>query len=155
MNSIDVVKLNHNGQEVFRYPGWVLSRRAESITLEAFFSWGDTPVEDILLQQGDRFVETYFTDRWYNIFEIYAHDSGVLKAYYCNIGSPAQISYETVSYRDLALDLLVMPDGRQILLDEDEFQQLSLPDQDRQQALSGLAALREEIPQILSAANRS
>ena len=155
MNSIDVVKLNYNGQEVFRYPGWVLSRRSESITLEAFFSWDDTPVEDIILQRGDRFVETYFTDRWYNIFEIYAHESGVLKAYYCNIGYPAQITDGMVSYRDLALDLLVMPDGRQFLLDEDEFQQLSLPDQARQQALSGLAALREEVRQRLSSAYRS
>ena len=154
MNSIDVVKLNHSGREVFRYPGRVLSRSVHSITLEAFFSWGDTPVEDITLQRGDRFVETYFTNRWYNIFEIYAHDSGVLKAYYCNIGYPAQITDGTVSYRDLELDLLVLPDGRQVLLDEDEFQQLNLPDQARQQALSGLVDLREEFRRKNSVSHR-
>jgi len=152
MNPIDVIKLNHRGREVFRYPGWVLSRSETSITLEAYFSWGDTPVEGIILQRGDRFVETYFTDRWYNIFEIYAHDTGVLKAYYCNIGTPAQIAGQSVSYRDLALDLLVLPDGRQILLDEDEFQQLNLPADTRQQALAGLAALRDEVCQIISSA---
>jgi len=154
MTSIDVVKLNHNGREVFRYPGWVLSRSQHSITLEAFFSWDDTPVEDILLQRGDRFVETFFTDRWYNIFEIYAHDTGMLKAYYCNIGTPAQITDGTVSYKDLALDLLVLPDGRQILLDEDEFLQLSLSAHARQQALSGLAALRKEFRQQHSTSHR-
>ena len=31
-----------------------------------------------------------------------------------------------MSYVDLALDLLVYPDGRQLVLDEDEFQALSL-----------------------------
>ncbi|HSG25358.1 MAG TPA: DUF402 domain-containing protein [Anaerolineales bacterium] len=154
MNSIDVVKLNHSGLEVFRYPGWVLSRSADSITLEAFFSWGDTPVDEIILHRGDRFVETYFTDRWYNIFEIFAHDTGALKAYYCNIGYPAQITDGSVSYRDLALDLLILPDGRQVLLDEDEFQQLNLPDQARQQALSGLADLQEEFRRKISASHR-
>ena len=153
MTSIDVVKLDHNGREVFRYPGWVLARTLDTITLEAFFSWGDTPVEEIVLQRGDRFVEAYFTDRWYNIFEIYAHDTGVLKAYYCNIGYPAQITDGTVSYRDLALDLLVMPDGQQVLLDEDEFQQLNLPDHAKQQALSGLADLRDMIRQKISSAH--
>ncbi len=150
MDSIDVVKLDHTGREVFRYPGWVLARDARSITLEAFFSWGDTPVEEVILQRGDRFIETYYTDRWYNIFEIYAHDSGKLKAYYCNIGCPAQIDAHAVSYRDLALDLLVLPDGRQFVLDEDEFWQLSLPERTRQQALTGLETVRKEMIDLVS-----
>lgn len=143
MNKIDVVKLDPNGREVFRYPGWELARNDYSITLEAFFSWGDTPVREVLLQQGDRFVETYFTDRWYNIFEIYAHDTGDLKAFYCNIGFPAQITNGVVSYKDLALDLLVLPDGRQFVLDEDEFYRLGLPEPTQNRALAGLKAVQE------------
>jgi hypothetical protein len=149
MNSLDVVKLDYKGREVFRYPGWELVRESNSITLEAFFSWGDTPVKDITLQRGDRFVETYYTDRWYNIFEIFVHDSDELKAYYCNIGYPARITDRVVSYRDLALDLLVLPDGRQFVLDEDEFQQLTLSEHTRQQALAGLASVQEVLKDIL------
>ena len=154
MNKIEVVKLDHDGREVFRYPGWEVSRDAHSITLEAFYSRGDTPVDEVLLQRGDRFVETYFTDRWYNIFEIYAYATGDLKAYYCNIGFPAQITDGEVSYRDLALDLLVLPDGRQIVLDEDEFYQLVLPEPTRNQALAGLKAVQEVIKRKGSALNK-
>ena len=149
MDSIEVVKLDYMGREVFRYPGWELAREPNSITLEAFFSWGDTPVEEVILQRGDRFVETFFTDRWYNIFEIYAHDSGEIKAYYCNIGHPAQITDRVVSYRDLALDLLVLPDGRQYVLDEEEFRQLNLSAHTRQQALAGLTAVQEVMTETL------
>ena len=45
-----------------------------------------------------------------------------------------------VSYRDLALDLLVFPDGKQIVLDEDEFEALQIPQADKDEAI---AALRE------------
>ena len=155
MNTIDVVKLDHNGREVFRYPGWELARDDSSITLEAFFSWGDTPVKEVVLQRGDRFVETYFTDRWYNIFEIYAYDTGILKAYYCNIGFPARIGEGIVSYRDLALDLLVLPDGRQFILDEDEFYRLGLPEPTQNLALAGLKALQEEIKHKVPTLNQS
>lgn len=150
MNALDVIKLDHAGREVFRYPGWELARDGRSITLEAFFSWGDTPVEEVVLQQGDRFVETYFSDRWYNIFEIYDHNSGALKAYYCNIGYPAEIGLQAVSYRDLALDLLVLPDGRQFVLDEVEFVALEISPAVRDQAMEGLRAVREEIQHKLS-----
>jgi predicted RNA-binding protein associated with RNAse of E/G family len=47
---------------------------------------------------------------------------------------------DVVSYRDLALDLLVFPDGKQIVLDEDEFEVLQIPQADKENAV---AALRE------------
>jgi hypothetical protein len=42
----------------------------------------------------------------------------------------------------LALDLLVFPDGRQIVLDEDEFNALPLSEAERQSALAALAELQ-------------
>ena len=41
------------------------------------------------LRRGDRFIETYYTDRWYNIFEIHAREDDRLKGWYCNIAKPA------------------------------------------------------------------
>lgn len=46
---------------------------------------------------------------------------GVLDHYYCNIGSPGQWEDGEYRYVDLDLDVMVYPDGRHALLDEDEF----------------------------------
>jgi len=145
MKTIDVVKQDHLGREVIRYPGVVLAQDEHSIILEAVFSMGDTPVMEVVLQRGDRFIETFFSDRWYNIFEIFDHTTGDFKAYYCNIGHLAQIGDETVEYRDLALDLVVLPDGRQFVLDEKEFLDLDLAKETKCLARAGLAAVQEVI----------
>jgi hypothetical protein len=42
----------------------------------------------------------------------------------------------------LALDLLVFPDGRQMVLDEDEFAELSISAEKRAKARAALAELR-------------
>ena len=91
---------------------------------------------------GDRFIETYYFDRWYNIFEVHNRDNDQLKGWYCNIGYPAEFRENTVSYKDLALDLLVFPDGRQIVLDEDEFNEIHLNAVERRKAIDALKRLK-------------
>lgn len=144
-NKIDVVKLDHLGQEIFRYPGRVLALNDTFVRLEAFFTFGAVEVEEVVLTKGDRFIETFYFDRWYNIFEIHAGSDDRLKAYYCNIGYPAVMIDGEVSYRDLALDLLVRPDGRETVLDMDEFEALWVDNATREQALKGLAAVQAEV----------
>jgi hypothetical protein len=87
-------------------------------------------------------VETFYSDRWYNIFEIHDRDDGKLKGWYCNIGKPAVIEQDVVSYVDLALDLWVAPDGTQTILDEDELAGLKLDDEVKQMAFEGLRELQ-------------
>lgn len=118
---IIVIKLDPQGQETWRYPGQVISRTPNSILIEAFFDREDFVFHGITLRKNDRFVERYYTDRWYNIFQIHDCQDDHLKAWYCNVTTPAQISPDEISYVDLALDLLVYPDGRYLILDEDEF----------------------------------
>ena len=101
----------------------------------------------MLLGKGDRFVETYYTDRWFNIFEIHAREDDHLRGWYCNVSSPAVIVGDTIAWNDLALDLLVFPDGRQYVLDEDEFSQLELSSEQRQRALNALAELQTRFKQ--------
>ena len=74
-NSLTVIKLDLENKETWRYKGHVLARDDRSITLEAFFDREDMHFHGIFLGKGDRFVETYYTDRWYNIFEIHARDN--------------------------------------------------------------------------------
>jgi protein associated with RNAse G/E len=137
-----VLKNNPADEVVWQYEGEVLRRAENEITLEAFFNRDDLPFMDITLKRNDRFVETFYADRWYNIFEIYDRDDGKLKGWYCNIGKPAVITDDFVAYVDLALDLWVSADGRQTVLDEDELEALGLPDDLKQKAYLGLKDLQ-------------
>jgi len=139
---IKVQKKNPNGEVMFEYEGEELSRDEHSVKLEALFTREDMPFMDVVFKKGDRFVEYYYFDRWYNIFAIYDRDDGMIKGWYCNIGMPAVMEGDLVSYVDLALDLWVSTDGRQTILDEDEFRALNLDAELSAGALAGLDELK-------------
>ena len=142
MAMVTVIKLNPQREETWRYSGQVLSRDAESVLLEALFNRADLPFHGMLLRQGDRFLERYSTRHWYNIFEIHDREDDHLKGWYCNVALPAELDGDVVRYVDLALDLLVFPDGRRLVLDEDEFAALSLEEDVRQKARQALSELQ-------------
>ncbi len=144
MPVMKIQKKDPSGKVLLEYEGDVLQREGNSITLQAIFQREDMPFMDVVLKKGDRFVETFYMDRWYNIFEIYDRDNGRFKGWYCNVGKPAQIEGETLSYVDLALDLWVTPEGRQTVLDEDELGELDLDEQLTRQIYAGLHQLQEE-----------
>jgi len=148
MSDILVLKLDLERRETWRYTGKILQRWPQAVLLEARFNRDDLPFHGILLGRGDCFVEKFYSDRWYNIFEIHDRADDHLKGWYCNVTCPADLQAEQVSYVDLALDLLVFPDGRQLVLDEDEFAELQLDDVTRQGALDALAELRGKFARI-------
>jgi hypothetical protein len=139
---IIVQKRNINGDVTWQYEGVVVQRELNYVVLEALFNRPDTPFMDVLLKQNDRFVETFYNDRWYNLFEVHDRDGGQIKGWYCNIGKPAEIEDGIVSYVDLALDVWVSADGKQTVLDADEFEALELDETTRANALRGLAELK-------------
>ena len=139
---VRVQKLNLAGQLTWQYEGRVLRHEPNAVVLEAYFNRPDMPFVDTVFKQNDRFIETFYMDRWYNTFEVHDRDDGRLKGWYCNIGRPATVGPDTVSYVDLALDLWVTPDGRQTVLDEDEFEALALSAEERETARSTLRDLR-------------
>ena len=138
-----VIKRNLAGAETWRYTGRVLEALPNAITLEAHFNRPDLPFHGLVLGQGDRFVETFYTDRWYNIFEMHAREDDRLKGWYCNICLPAELDGDSLSYVDLALDLLVYSDGTQLVLDEEEFAALALASEQHEQALQALKSLQD------------
>ena len=142
MGVITVIKRNDRGQETWRYQGRRLEQADGRLVLEAFFDREDMWLQGMLLSKGDRFIETYYTDRWYNIFEIHSRDDDSLRGWYCNISRPAEIEGDAVSWIDLALDLLVFPDRRQVVLDEDEFARLEISPEERRQAQAALVELQ-------------
>ncbi|MFZ3071447.1 MAG: DUF402 domain-containing protein [Anaerolineaceae bacterium] len=101
--------------------------------VEGLFSAPERQVDRVWLRRGDRFVERYFSKRWYNIYEIHDQEGEQVKAWYCNISKPAHFSATEIRWVDLALDLLVYPDGSLRLLDQDEFAALSLDQETRRQ----------------------
>ncbi len=60
----------------------------------------------------------------------------------CNITTPPQIGDGLIAYVDLALDLLVYPDGRMLVLDEDEFTALELAEWQQKRAIAALDELK-------------
>jgi protein associated with RNAse G/E len=141
--NVKVQKRNPAGEVTYEYEGVLLHRNERSIVLEAPFDRDDMPFPDVVFKRGDRFVEYYYTDRWYNIFAVYDRDDDRLKGWYCNIGKPAIFEDSTVSYIDLALDLWVSTSGKQTILDQDEFEALELSEELRTGALKGLEELQQ------------
>lgn len=142
MPKVVVIKCNIEGEEVWRYSGLVLKHEVNMVVIEAYFNRDDLLFHGMLLGRGDRFVEAYYTDRWYNIFEIHDRVDGHLKGWYCNVTRPAVFVNGIIRYVDLALDLLVFPDGRQLVLDEDEFAALPIDVETHNQAIRALEDLR-------------
>lgn len=142
MQMILVHKLDAQGVTTLTYEAEVAERLADGVRLDARWTRPTTDLGYVIFATGDHFTEWYYTDRWYNIFEITSPD-GALKGWYCNVAAPADISDEQISCRDLLLDLWVTPDGATSVLDEDEFAaEPALDDATRDQALAGLAELQ-------------
>ena len=139
--SITVRKLNLAGEQTFAYTGIVLERSPTHVQLEARFGRARMDLGYTVFETGDRFVEWFFADRWYNIFEVHAARNDRIKGWYCNVARPAIIGDGAVSAVDLALDVWIAPDGSVQVLDEDEFAGLELSDADRRAAQAALAEL--------------
>jgi protein associated with RNAse G/E len=144
MPGVTVIKRNITGEETWRYSGQVLKKKNNALILEALFNLDDTPFMGTFLKRGDRFVEIFFSDHWYNIFEIHDRDDDSLKGWYCNIARPAVFETEDrLSFVDLALDLWIAPEGAQTVLDEDEFENLNLDGETKEKALAALDQLKK------------
>ena len=138
-----VLKLDAEGAEVFRYSGNIVRRTETSVVLEAVFDMEEREFHGLTFRRGDRFIETHYSDRWYNVLAVHDVDTGELKGWYCNISRPATILDATVSAEDLALDLVVLPNGSQFVIDEDEFAALDLGSEDRASARAALIELQQ------------
>lgn len=144
-DSTTVYKLDYQGKETWRYTGVVVGRSETWLRLEAYFNGPEGDAGYIVWRHGDRFVEYFYTDRWYNIFEIHDVTTDTIKGWYCNITYPATISTDSVSWRDLALDVWVSPKGDMMVLDEDEFAALPIDNETRNRAQAAVDDLRTQI----------
>ena len=119
---IHVRKLRPNGSQAYAWDGHVLRCDETGIVLRAPFNVDVVELGYTTFRRGDEFVEFYFWDRWFNVFQVSAPD-GTLKGWYANVGLPAELkpALGELVYIDLALDVWAEPGGSFVVLDEDEF----------------------------------
>lgn len=144
-----VIKRDAFGIKQLSYEGVVVGRSENSVCIDAAFALPDRDLGYVHLRRGDHFREWFFTDRWYNIFRVSDAETGAIKGWYCNITRPAQLAAAQVSADDLALDVFVYPNGRTLLLDEDEFAALDLPANERSRAWQAVASIKTRVEQRL------
>jgi predicted RNA-binding protein associated with RNAse of E/G family len=147
MRIANVSKLSPRGEVMITWSGRVLAQRGPEVVIEAIWQRAALDLGYVAFQPGDRFVEHFYADRGYNVFSIYAGESGAHKGWYCNITEPAELvdlpdGSLLVRAVDLALDYFRQPEGRELILDEDELLALGLPASEVEAAWAALAELR-------------
>lgn len=113
-------KLAYDGGETWRWTGNLVDRRDGVRVVDAIFNGRERDLGYMKLETTDLYHEHYFADRWFNIFQVF-RAGGTLKGWYCNICKPARFEDGTISFVDMVLDVFVYPDGRSLVLDEEEF----------------------------------
>lgn len=142
---ITVIKLNALGEAKVQYQGEIIQRLADRVVIQAYWAQATKDLGYTQFEPGDRFIEYYYTDRWYNIFDIATAD-GTRKGWYCNIAEPAVIFADRIEQVDLLFDVWVDPTGNPLILDEDEFaSDTTLTAQQRDGAQHGLQELLQMI----------
>jgi protein associated with RNAse G/E len=119
---IHVRKLRPDGSQAYAWDGMVLRCDEVGIVLRAHFNVDLVDLGFTTFRRGDEFVEFYYWDRGYNVFQVSAPD-GTLKGWYANVGLPAELNTESgeLRYVDLELDVWTHPDGEFVVLDQAEF----------------------------------
>lgn len=137
---MDIIKNDHTGKELWRYPAEIVTQSETEIRLKAYFNRDDQDAGYVTYKRDDLFIETFYSDRWYNVFAIYDRDSEKLKGWYCNITRPAKWSDEELWADDVALDVWVFADAKRepLVLDQEEFVELGLKPNEMQLALQAV-----------------
>ena len=136
-------------QTTVTYQGEVLQASSDYVLLRAIWDRAPLDLGYVRFETGDHFLEHFYADRWYNIFELRS-PTGRLKGWYCNITRPAQIDTATVVSEDLEIDLFVTPDRQLLRLDVDEFEARGLAASEPAAYAAAYAAL-DELEQLARA----
>lgn len=147
LTSILVTKNDHDGNALLSYEADVVERGDAWICVRAQFARNDVDLGVVIFHKGDLMTEWFYTDRYYNIFQIHDGTSQTIKGWYCNITRPARITDATVAADDLAMDVFISPSGIITILDEDEFAALNLSEAESQKALDAVNKLVRDAEQ--------
>lgn len=123
--ALTIVKLDPAGREAARYPGTVIAADipAPWLAIAATWALGRIEMDGLAFVPGDTLHEFYSPAHPFNVFAIFAPD-GYLRGWYANVTAPATLAHDdetpVLTWHDLYLDLVALPDGRATLRDLDE-----------------------------------
>ncbi len=139
-------KLDYRGVEKAHFDAEVLARDEHSVMIRANWTRPTVDLGFVRFERGDVLRETFYNDRWYNVFEVFS-SAGARKGWYCDIARPARFSADQLEWEDLLLDIWMAPDGSMQVLDEDEFEAAAphLHEVERLVARQTLDVLRAEL----------
>lgn len=145
---IEVRLIKPRRGQIIRYPATVLARDGQSVTVQAEWRLGRVDLGLFSIEPGDVMIETFYANRWYNIFRAQRPD-GVTRGWYCNLARPARIDDGVIETEDLEIDMIVSADRQRVEitdLDEYEARGLALAEPDTDAALrAAIAELRDLI----------
>ena len=138
---VTVTKLDWRGERVYAWHGAMVAREGGHVTLRAVWAGPGTVrvAAGVVFEEGDVFYEHYYAGKPYGLWQVMTPDEARLKCWYCNVSTPAEISEATITFRDLLLDVLVLPDGSVEVLDRADLERAVAEGLD-----PALAALAEE-----------
>lgn len=114
-----VVKLRPDGSEATRYRATDIAAPAGWVAARATWTFGTVDIGYYTFEPGDVLYEYFSTERPYNLFVNYRPD-GQLVGWYCNVTHPTRVADGVITWHDLWVDVLVLPDGSIAVVDLDE-----------------------------------
>ena len=138
---VAITKQDHSGRALLTYTGELEQASADKVAVRCYWTNSQAVTVGFLtFSAGDILLEYFYRYEWFNIFKLYT-GTGRLKGWYCNLAESVILTDSIIRWRDLALDLVISPDGQQLLLDEDEFEALQPSEELRHTAREVLATL--------------
>jgi uncharacterized protein len=122
---ITVNSRKYDGSVRRTWTGGLVSSSDELIVLVGRFDQ-DVEHSDLgFIRQGTFSFEHFWPGRWYNIFRFHEPD-GPLKAWYCNVAMPPVFDRGVLDFVDLDIDVVVWPDMKYDVLDQEDFDENSI-----------------------------
>lgn len=124
-DALTVVKLAPDGSEAARYPGTVIAAqdRGSWIVVQAVWTRRRIVVAGLTFSRGDTLREWFSPRHDFNAFSIHTA-GGAFVGWYANVTHPARLdisaSPSLLTWHDLYLDVIALPDGAATTCDEDE-----------------------------------
>ena len=132
---LQIVKLAPDGTVAARDPGEVIEAGAPPPWVAVRATWVSRPhnLDGLLFIAGDRLHEFFSPAHPFNVFSVFAPD-GALRGWYANVTYPALLDPTTdpptLTWHDLYLDVVALPDGTTVVRDEDELAEADLASSD-------------------------
>lgn len=124
---VTIVKQDIFGAETARYPGTVIADADTDPwrTIEAHWTMKDVTEGGLTFATGDTLHERFSPRHPFNAFAV-TDPEGAFKGWYANVTWPTLLRQEhdelILTWSDLILDVVILPDRTVFCLDEDEFE---------------------------------